>query len=344
MSSGSYVPTAPTPARPNPAVYGPGANPAATAPQEKIEVRFDDIRSIAQKDGFFNVEYALNLPSWAFACTVRLALANESFCRDPSRDGGYIINKMPSVVIPPRPAHQGRKGKTGVNLTEYQAKQLLWFMSSFGMWGRTVTAYLIVYAVSANGLTFAIQVSNPVTLDCPLEPAYFGGFSAGKVAWTRPLGQALNARSIPYESSACLLLNVDLFGVSVWFFHCNHKLITATDPHLVRGVNCITFADAAVGTNLDNVMGLTGSGIASAAGATTVLDGVPGAEMRAYFSDADRASWAAQSFVFWWDAHVVIIREGLVCEYAHSAGMYRETAVQEYMKQFKNSLLYLARL
>jgi hypothetical protein len=344
MSQTSYVPLAPAPQRQPPASYTPGVGAAASAAQDAIEVRFDDIRYIAQKDGFFNVEYALKLPSWAAACTVRLALANESFCRDPDRDSDHIVHRMPSLVIPPNPARQGRKGKTGVNLTEYQAKLLLWFMSCFGMWGRSITAYLVIYVARIDGRPTAVKVSNPVILDCPLEPAYFGGFSAGDVERTRPLGQALNGRNIPYETNGCLLLNLDVFGVSMWFFHSNKKLITATHPTLRRGVNCITFADAAVGTELDNVMGLTGKGIADAAGATMVLDGVLGDEMRAYFNDTDQATWGAQSFVFWWDAHVVIIYRGLVCEYAHSAGTYRETPVQDYLKPFHNSLLYLARL
>jgi hypothetical protein len=299
-------------------------------------VKFDSIRYVQQKDGFFNIRYSVTLPPGVYQAGVRLAIAKEDFCRDPSRDSDYIIHKLPSLSIPQRP------GKYGVNLTEDQAKLLLWLMMNFGMWGRPVTAYLVVWTCTTSGP--ATTISDPVILDCPLEPIFGVGFNVGDVNTTRQLGALMTARQIPYEINACLLLNLNLFGINVLFFHSNKKLITATHPSLRRGLNCITFADAAVGTKLDNVMNLDGRGIATAAGATMVLNGVLGNAMRDYFSDANRPTWERESYVFWWEVHVVVIYRGTVCEYAHSAGSYRETPVQQFMRPFKTSTLYLARL
>lgn len=75
-----------------------------------------------------------------------------------------------------------------------------------------------------------------------------------------------------------------------------------------------------------------------------VLDGVPGKQMRDYFNDGDRATWERENYIFWWSEHTVVIHQGLVCEYSNSAGTYRETPVQDYLRPFKTSLLYLARL
>jgi hypothetical protein len=189
-----------------------------------------------------------------------------------------------------------------------------------------------------------VTVSNPVVFDCPLEPVSGVGFPVGEVATAPQLGQLLNTRRIPYETNGCLLLSLNLFGINLLFFHANKKLITASHRTLRRGVNCITYVDAAIGTDFDNVMDCTGRQVANAAGAIMVLDGVLGDEMRAYFSDADRATWETLSFIFWWDAHVVVIHRGVVCEYARSAGRYQETPVQEYLRPFQRSVLYLARL
>ena len=336
-----------------PGSYGPCAAVRATAnaaPQE-IDVRFDGIDYVNQKHGFFNLDYTLKLPSWAVGYTVKLALDqyNVDYKNNETRLKISAQWGMPWILIQPRPAPRGSQAMTGGNLTEFQAKELLWLMAVGGMWGKRVTAYIVVYAVSAGG--FVVKVSNPVTLDCPFEPAYFGGFPGGKVAWARPLGQALLERKIPYEIDGCLLLNVDVKGVSVWFFHCSKKLVAPDNPNaLQRGVNCITYLDAAVGTNLDDVMKLGGGDIAAAAGATIVKQGVLGPEMLAYFNDADRPAWQAQSFILWFDGppdgHCVLIHQGRVCEYSRNAGEYRETPVQEWLKPYKTPryLLSLARL
>lgn len=287
MSKQSYIPAFQVPAGAAPSGSLPAGNPAPGAAEDPIEVTFDGVRAIYQHDGFFNVEYKLKLPAGTPACSVRLAVSGSSTppIANPEMEyvgRHYVVNRLPSLVIPPRPERQGRRGRTGVNLTEYQAKHLLWILMNLRAWGRPVAAYLVVTAMRQDG-TSTTKISNPATIDAPLEPIFGVGFRPGTVETTRQLGALLAARNIPYDWSGCLLLNLDLLGINLLFFQCGldgKKLVDATRTNLRRGVNCITFADAALGTGFDHVSGYTGREVAKCG------RGDDGARRRARQADA----------------------------------------------------------
>lgn len=159
MSQGSYLSASGAPARSVPTARVPAVQTAANAAPQEVDIRFDGIDYIKQKDGFFKLTYALNLPRWALASTVKLALdpSNLDYNDNQTRLKISMQYRIPSILIQPRLGPRGSQCMTGGNLMEFEAKELLWLMSIGGMWAKRVTAYIVVYAVSAGGLIVKVS-------------------------------------------------------------------------------------------------------------------------------------------------------------------------------------------
>jgi hypothetical protein len=216
-------------------------------------------------------------------------------------------------------------------------------IANLNLWGKTATAHILLRTWSSGGAASAV-LSNPCAINCPVLPVLGADFQLGSAKSARHLGKILTKEKVDYDlSKGSLLRPFKVSGRTMLFFHGN-KLVTSASTGLSRSMNCITFADTALGLFSKNVASKTGADIAKSAGAKPILEEASGNRLRNFFDQKHISEWGKKGYVFWWDGHVTIIDCGLVCEYSESHKGYNETHIHEYEKRFHNKKIYLSEL
>lgn len=288
----------------------------------------NSIKPVCISDGGWKIDFQYKRSVDVKKSIIKLALSSTSSpLKNVTSD---YLGRLPSLEV-------------GKDLNSYQSSLLLWNIWNLGLWGKTATAYLIAQTWSQNG-SYSLEFSNPVPIHCPVEPVRSDGIDVGDVASIRRLGSALKSAGVPYEVNASLACAQNIFKSEAIFFHVNDKYITNQNKKIVRGLNCITFLDLALGIKSSNVADCDGLYIAEQCGADIILEGVKGPKMREYFSKEKHSHWKDKSFVFWWASHCAVIHKGIVCEYAKSKKGYNESSVENYLKPFNSSDLFLAEI
>lgn len=219
-------------------------------------------------------------------------------------------------------------------------RQLLRIIDYQNMWSETVNCHLVARISKASGAQETIA-SKPIELTCPFRPVKIDNH-IGQIGYTARLGAALK-RDIRYRPNKAevskaakakkdnLQVRIDLekmkcaallkpfqMGKQAWnFMHISHRFITRVNRKLTRGLDYITFADAALQIGFPNVSGLRGDAIADAVLAERVLENVGKAEVAKFFDSQNRSKWISDRFVLWNMEHIMLIERGIVHEYSY---------------------------
>jgi hypothetical protein len=250
------------------------------------------------------------------------------------------VTKLPSSFLKMRVLRTLPRLGVDSGITSGNIGSLLKHIDRQGLWGQEAAAFLIGVTKDATG-HLATMVSPPQSFFCPYAPVTNVTFDVGKSSTVRKLGALLAEQKIPYEIDACLARSYDLLGEQVLVFHGSNFFKPDGKVKLERGLNCITFLDLALGTNLSNVSGKTGADIVSALSGT-VLVNTNVSKIRSHFTGAKDTR--SDCYVLWWDAHCTIVVDNIVCEYSRSQGGYRETPIMTYLKNFNTIQPSLAQI
>lgn len=300
-------------------------SPAPTTASIKLQ----SIKRIRIDQGGWQFNYKITGPT-AARQEVRLVLVRGDTSVDPQSLSDDLIKRLPSVPL-------------GVGLEDLQLQWLLWHIHTLDLWGKAASARLILTQWAANG-GFKRTVSNALAFACPVKPILGATFEYGKIATAELLGRTAKAQGVGYSlEKGALLMPYTIGKTPVLLFHGNKKPVVHGGS-LDRALNCITYADAALGVRADNVAGKDGKDIALAAGSRTIYENSPPAKLKTFFGKDKASDWAGRNYVLWMASHVVVVKDGVVLEYAHSKNGYAETHIGDYLKPFTTMQLSLVEI
>lgn len=287
---------------------------------DATSVKINSINRTGVKQGGYFIDYEIKTSPLVKKTDTRLIITSEKM------SGGQLqklsaqeAESMPKVL----PSRVSSEAFFACMLQEIGRQKL---------WDKKAIAYILLRTWDVNQ-KHQPYVSDPYSFGCPVQPVMNVDFPVGVASSARKLGQLLQREKIPYSKDASLLRPVNVGGASMLIFHAN-KIFIHGSQGLERAINCITYADTALGVFSNDLSDKKGDTIVKASGAKTVLEGVLRGELHKYFSEKTKPTWSKQTYVLWWDEHITIVQDGLVCEYSNSAKSYQESDVTEYIKKF----------
>jgi hypothetical protein len=274
-------------------------------------ITFEGVEKTSYKKGGWKIHYDVTTAPDVAQSEVRLLIYKKSAGRNAPEE---YIRRLPSVPI------------SGM-MPQSSFQYILWYINCLDIWDQVAEACLVRRLWTRSG-RYSVLYSAPVDFDCPVRPVMGCNFAVGSVDTVKQLGELCKNDRVPWKENASMLAPIDVFGRKLLMFHAGRKLLTSDDDrNLDRALNCITFADAALGLDSDNVADENGEDIADYVGKDNALTGAATPQLLEFFSDKNENEWSNSSYVFWWDTtsegHVVIISNGSVYEYSKSEGGFK---------------------